>query len=182
MMKTAKAYKLLRVKKTKKGLGLFPLYVKRNQETPVGVMIEAEEGELKENGKVDAALGDGLAFRPGWHLAMIPVADWIGKRMPNGKLARRKNHVWCEVEYPVDVDYNPEAFEAGKRMTKKGETNVEGRRCLKHIPWNGFYYYRTQAVADVWIIAGAMKITKILTDDEVVEICRANGVEPQPVA
>lgn len=177
-MTTRKAYKLLRQDKYGR---LFPLYVKRNQETPIGVMIEAEEGELQENGKVKASLGDGLCFRPGWHLAEIPFADWIGKRMPDGTLARRKNNVWVEVEYPADVDYNDEAFEAGKLMTKNGETNVESRRQLKHIPWNGFYNYRTQAKADVWIIAGAMKITKVLTDDEVSEICKAHGVEPQEV-
>ena len=178
-MKTEKAYKLLKINKNGQ---LFPLYVLANKETPVGEWIPAESGELQANGKVKAKLGDGLCYRPGWHLAEVPFADWIGERQADGTLARRKDNVWCEVEYPTDIDYNPEAFENGKRTTKKGETNVESRRFLRHIPENGYYNYRTQAAADVWIITGAIKITKVLTDDEVAEICRAKGIEPQEVA
>jgi hypothetical protein len=174
-MKTMKAYKLLRQKKDGR---LFPLYVKRNQETPIGEWIKAEEGELQENGKVKASLGNGLCFRPGWHLALIPFADWIGEKQPDGTLARRKNNVWCEVEYPVDICYGPEARENGWRAGKWAPQ----RAYLKHIPEGGYYKFRTQAVADEWIIAGAMKITRVLSDEEVAEICRENGVEPQKVA
>ena len=176
-MKTKKAYKLLRIKNGK----LYPMYVERNKETPVGEWAPAECGERLPNGKVKAPLGRGLCFRPGWHLAEIPTAPWIGTTQEDGTLARRKNEVWCEVEYTADVDYNLEAFENGKLMTKHGETNVEWRRFLRHIPENGYYNYRTQAVADVWIIAGAIKVIKILSDEEVAEICKANGVEPQEV-
>ena len=177
-MKTKKAYKMLRV--NAKGQ-LFPLYVLGNIETPQGVWVPAESGELQPNGKVKAKLGTGLAYRPGWHLAEVPKADWIGEKQADGSLWRRSNNVWCEVEYPAEVDYNAEAYENGWRDTKKGRTNKENRRQLDHIPVNGFYNYRTQAVADVWIIAGAIKITKVLTDAEVATICRAHGVEPQPV-
>lgn len=176
-MKTKKAYKLLRIKNGK----LYPLYVKRTKETPVGTWVSAECGELQANGKVKASLGRGLCFRPGWHLAEVPTAPWIGATQKDGTLARRKDEVWCEVEYPADVDYNLEAFENGKLMTKHGETNVEARRFLKRIPVNGYYNYRTQAKADVWIIAGAIRITKILSNKEVEDICKANGVEPQKV-
>lgn len=56
-------YKLFRTKNGK----LYPLYVLTNKETPVGKWIEAECGEMSENGKVKSKLGE-LAYRAGWHL------------------------------------------------------------------------------------------------------------------
>ena len=55
------AYKLLH----KKGDKLFPLYVLSNEEVPVGVWLDAKEGEKLQNGKVKSKLGP-LQFRPGW--------------------------------------------------------------------------------------------------------------------
>ena len=70
------AYKLLR----KKGDKLFPLYVLSNEEVPVGVWLDAKEGEKLQNGKVKSKLGP-LQFRPGWHLSDIPLAVHIGIRV-----------------------------------------------------------------------------------------------------
>ena len=47
------AYKLLR----EKGDKLFPLYVLSNEEVPVGVWLDAKEGEKLQNGKVKSKLG-----------------------------------------------------------------------------------------------------------------------------
>ena len=56
----AVGYKLFRMKDGK----LYPLYVLANKETPIGKWIEAECGEMSENGKVKARLGE-LAYRAG---------------------------------------------------------------------------------------------------------------------
>lgn len=52
-------YKLFRTKNGK----LYPLYVLANKETPVGKWIEAECGEMSENGKVKSRLGESLSCR-----------------------------------------------------------------------------------------------------------------------
>lgn len=52
---------------------------------------------------------------------------------------------------------------------------------LKHVPTDGFYRYRTNPnpETDPWIITGAMKVNRVLTNEEVDEIVRAAGREPQ---
>ena len=69
-------YKLFKVKASRPG-EIFPLYVNADKSAPIGVWIDAECGERKENGKVKSKLGD-LAFRPGWHLSDYPLATHIG--------------------------------------------------------------------------------------------------------
>ena len=67
------AYKLLRMKGDK----LYPLFVLSDQEIPIGVWLDAKEGERLTNGKVKSKLGP-LQFRPGWHLSDIPLSVHIG--------------------------------------------------------------------------------------------------------
>ena len=56
-------YKLFRLKRGK----LYPLYVLANEETPMGVWLDAQSGPRTERGKVKSRLGE-LAYRPGWHI------------------------------------------------------------------------------------------------------------------
>jgi hypothetical protein len=51
---------------------------------------------------------------------------------------------------------------------------------LKHLPTGGYYRYRTNPDPETvpWVITGAMKVTKLLGDDEVNAILRKNGVAP----
>lgn len=168
-MATAKGYKMFRIKDGK----LFPLYVLSNKETPMNVWIDAEEGEMVD-GKVKSKLGK-LAYRPGWHIAEIPNSPWIGKKTGSGELIRRKDCVWCEVEYHTDKNYQSEARENG---WKAGCWAVQ-RAYLKHIPWDGYYKFRTNTNGDVWIISGEIKVNQILSNEEVNRICLENGVIPQ---
>ena len=163
-----RAYKLFR---QKKGV-LYPLYVYANEEMPMGVWLEAKDGE-REGDKVKSKLGR-LAYRPGFHLAEIPNAHWIGKR-ENGELVMRADTVWCEVEYETTVNYTPEARENGWKAGKW----AANRAYLKHIPVGGYYKYRTNSNGDVWIICGEIKILRILPDDERMAICLSKGVIPQ---
>ena len=170
-MSTAKGYKMFRVKDGK----LFPLYVLADKETVIGEWLPAEIGPMQD-GKVKSKLGK-LAFRPGWHIAEIPNSPWIGKKDADGTLIRRKDHVWCEVEYQTDVCYSTEARENG---WKNGKWAVQ-RAYLKHIPVGGYYKFRTNTNGDPWVISGEMKVNRILSNDEVKEICLEHGIEPQRV-
>lgn len=163
------AYKLFRIKKGK----LYPLYVFANEELPVGIYLEAKEGPRTERGKVKSKLGE-LAFRPGWHLTSLPLANHIGTRQPNGLLYQAKDTVWCEVAYDNDIDYTDLA---------KAKSHIQRDQCLKEIPKKGFYWYTTNASATVpWLISGGIIIRRILTNEEVAFICRKNGFEPQPIS
>lgn len=164
-----KVYKLFRLKNEK----LYPLYINTNKDTPMNILIPAETGELKENGKVKSKLGD-LAYRPGWHCCEIPLADHIGTKQPNGKLYQSKDTVWCEVEVPDRIDYT----ETARSMSKNRRDQY-----LKYIPKDGYYWYQTNASAKIrWLISGSIKVTKILTQEEVNILCRNFGIEPQPVS
>jgi len=50
---------------------------------------------------------------------------------------------------------------------------------IKHIPWDGYYKFRTNTNGDIWIIAGNIKVNRVLSNEEVNKICRGNGIVPQ---
>jgi len=169
-MKTA--YKLFKIKSGK----LYPLYILADKEIPMGEWIEAETGELLDNGKVKSKLGQ-LCFRPGFHLADIPYAAHIGQKDGEGNLLMKPDTVWCEVEYSDEVDYQPVA---NKNGTNKDGKVIPVKSYLKEIPVNGYYRYKTSPLMyEDWIIAGAIKVLKILTNEEIDRICWEHGIEPQ---
>lgn len=167
-----KAYKLFRIKNG----NLYPLYVFANEPTKMHVWVRAKCGDKDENGKVKSKLG-ALAYRPGWHLTEFPLANHIGKRAEDGTLLQAKDTVWCEVEMSDQINYTPQVL-----VTKKnGEVNYP-KSYMKELPTHGYYEYKTNPLAACrWFIADAIKVNKILTNEEVADICRANGLEPQKV-
>lgn len=170
-----KAYKLLRIKKDG---NLYPLYVNAEIPTPIGVWLEAEYGEMTNNGKVKSKLGE-LAFRPGWHASSIPYAPHIGKKGESGKIEfMSDDHVWCECECASDINYQPLVNENGRN--KKGII-VQKNAYMKEIPVNGYYRYKTNPnMYGDWIITGAIKLIRIISDDEVARILINNGIKPMP--
>lgn len=176
MMKM-KAYKLFRINRTKKGK-LYPLFVDGNTEIPIGEWMEAKCGEMVEGTeKVKSKLGP-LAFRPGWHLSDMPLAVHIGIKGESGKIEMmNQNHIWCECEYEDTVNYQPEANENGMLNGKF----VPKKAYLKKIPVHGSYRYKTSPnMLGEWIIAGNMRIIRVLTDTQVAEILHDMGYEPMP--
>jgi len=154
MKANGRGYKLFRVKNGR----LYPLYILRNEEVPMGVWVKAKDGPRTADGKVKGKMV--LAYRPGWHIA--------GTKPEAPQITNQKGCVWCEVEYKTERNYMPEARENGWRGGKWAAV----RACLDHIPEDGFYWYRTSAKqTEPWIIAGDMKVNRILTDDEVRELC-----------
>lgn len=171
-----KAYKLFRVSKKHKGK-LFPLFVDSSNDVPLNTWLEAKEGEKNENGKVKSKLGP-LAFRPGWHLSDIPLAIHIGVKGDSGKIEyMNSQYVWCECEYDDTVDYQQIANERG---TKNGKI-VHKNAFIDYVPKNGFYRYKTSPkMLGTWIIAGNIKILRVLDDAEVAQILKEKGYEPMP--
>lgn len=154
-------YKLFRLKDEK----LYPLYVEADREMETGKWLTAQVGEKVDDTHVKAkGCGGKLSLRPGFHSTKTPFTDWIGKKQEDGTLAQRPDTVWCECE----VD--------GKQVF------VPDRYGSRHL-LNGWYFFKTNSKQkDPWIISNRLKINKVLTNDEVAEICRANGIEPQKIA
>ena len=166
------AYKLFKIKDDR----LYPLYILADKEIPIGKWIEAENGELLKNGKVKSKLGQ-LCYRPGFHLADIPYAAHIGQKDEDGNLLQKPDTVWCEVEYSDNINYQEQAEQNG--TNKQGKV-IPVKSYLKEIPKDGYYRFKTSPMMfEDWIIAGQIKVLKILTNEEIDSICRANGVEPQ---
>ena len=157
-----KTYKLFRVKNNK----LYPLYVEADREMEVGKWLRSGCGEKLSETRVKArGCGGTLALRSGFHSTTIPFTDWIGQKMPDGTLAQRANTVWCECEVKGD------------------EIECNERNGFREIPKGKYYYFRTNSKQkEPWIISDWLRINKILSNEEVAEICRANGIEPQKIA
>lgn len=170
-------YKLFRASKKNKGK-IYPLFVNANKEIPIGVWVKAECGEMNDKGKVKSRLG-GLCFRPGYHLSDIPCAKHIGRKGDSGEIEfMNENYVWCECEYADKINYQPQANENGKN--KKGII-IPKNAYLTDIPHDGYYRYKTNPnMYEDWIISGAIKVNKIMTDKEVNDILIKNGIEPMP--
>jgi hypothetical protein len=177
--KTVKGYKLFRTKNGK----IYPLYVKANDAIPIGKWIEAEIGEMSPRGKVKSKLGD-LAFRPGWHSGDMPIATHIGGKSKGTKQKkpdyRPDNQVWAEVLIPADVDWQEEANRRAKK-TKAGKIIPRTAHITDQIPKGGFYKYKTNAnMTGSWLISGAIKVTRILSDAEVEKLNLGFGVADLP--
>lgn len=173
-------------------------------DTPVGVWLDADAApqaatsktgrkKVKAGGKGTQGGSGTLAYRPGWHLGEIPYAlqfnrgpkvdNPLGITGKNGKVIKvgkyfPANFVWAEVEYAKDVDYQDEAMSYGYNEAGNFQHSLAG---LPKVPEDGSYTYRTNAnpATDPWIITGAMKVNRILTDSEVDELVRQAGREPQ---
>lgn len=163
-------YKLLNEKKGK----LYPLFVLTNEETPVNIWLPAKYGPRTARGKVRSKLGE-LAFRPGWHINdEMPYVDHI-YTMHDGEKYQKDGCVWCEVEYNDDVSYCEKAYDAGWRNGSWSAARAQ----LDYIPVNGYYRYKTNpTMVRDWIIAGEMRVLRVLDGKEVYEICRKHGFTP----
>ena len=166
-------YKLFAVNKKHKG-ELFPLYVNANENTPINKWVEAKCGEMKD-GKVKSKLGL-LAYRPAWHLSDLPIAKHMGIKDDNGKIKyMRPDVVWCECEYSDTINYQEEANHNGMIKGKL----VPKLAYLNYIPVNGFYKYKTNPnMFGEWILAGEIKVNKVMTDEEVNQILVDKGITP----
>lgn len=161
-------------------------------ETPVGVWLDADAApiagesktgrpQVKQGGKGTQGGSGKLAYRPGWHLGVVPYAIQFNRKDADGnKTLFPKNFVFAEVEYAADVDYQEEALQEGINPSGKYQHSLAG---LKHLPTDGYYMYRTNPnpETDPWVITGAMKVNRILTRAEQAELVKNAGREPQQI-
>ena len=160
--------------------------------TPVGVWLDADAApiagesktgrpQVKQGGKGTQGGSGKLAYRPGWHLGVVPYAIQFNRKDAEGnKTLFPKNFVFAEVEYAADVDYQEEARQEGINPSGKYQHSLAG---LKHLPTDGYYMYRTNPnpETDPWVITGAMKVNRILTREEQAELVKNAGREPQQI-
>ena len=160
--------------------------------TPVGVWLDADAApiagesktgrpQVKQGGKGTQGSSGKLAYRPGWHLGVVPYAIQFNRKDADGnKTLFPKNFVFAEVEYAADVDYQEEARQEGINPSGKYQHSLAG---LKHLPTDGYYMYRTNPnpETDPWVITGAMKVNRILTRAEQAELVKKAGREPQQI-
>lgn len=160
--------------------------------TPVGVWLDADAApiagesktgrpQVKQGGKGTQGGSGKLAYRPGWHLGVVPYAIQFNRKDAEGnKTLFPKNFVFAEVEYAADVDYQEEARQEGINPSGKFQHSLAG---LKHLPTDGYYMYRTNPnpETDPWVITGAMKVNRILTRAEQAELVKNAGREPQQI-
>lgn len=122
--------------------------------------------DVKGSGWAQSDTMTTMAYRPGWHSGDAPYLEHIGKK-PNGanKVTHYSdNHIWAEVEVPDDIDYQPQANERG--MDSNGRIR-EKFADLDYIPTGGNYEYKTNSnMLGKWVISGAIRVTRILTDAE----------------
>lgn len=160
--------------------------------TQVGVWLDADAApiagesktgrpQVKQGGKGTQGGSGKLAYRPGWHLGVVPYAIQFNRKDADGnKTLFPKNFVFAEVEYAADVDYQEEARQEGINPSGKYQHSLAG---LKHLPTDGYYMYRTNPnpETDPWVITGAMKVNRILTRAEQAELVKNAGREPQQI-
>lgn len=160
--------------------------------TPVGVWLDADAApiagesktgrpQVKQGGKGTQGGSGKLAYRPGWHLGVVPYAIQFNRKDADGnKTLFPKNFVFAEVEYAADVDYQDEARQEGINPSGKYQHSLAG---LKHLPTDGYYMYRTNPnpETDPWVITGAMKVNRILTRAEQADLVSKAGREPQQI-
>jgi hypothetical protein len=145
-MKIAKGYKLF--EQDQDG-NLYALFIDKKTIMPIGEWLKAGNYPTK-----------GFAARPGYHIgAEMPSAPWLMSADGTYKSQRGKRfrRVWCEVEYVADVDYTEEVL----RQPKKCFTD--------RLPDGGFYNFR-ESGNRLWIIADRIKVTKVISEAERMEI------------
>lgn len=110
------------------------------------------------------------ALRPGIHAVDIPSMSHIGSKSEGSKKidTRRPNQAWYLIEYPVDQDYNQEAY------------SHETKDIREHLPTKGWYSYQTNSGAEArqhWFITGGMKVVGMVSEADARRYAREHGFE-----
>lgn len=128
-----------------------------------------------------------VAYRPGWHGGDLPFFPQGGKKdeKSNYGNVHRWNQVIFEIEVDADKDYTEEARSQPKARKKDG-TIDEKKADLQYMPVNGMYEYTTNPTVKKqtggkgnWVITGAIKIIRALSQKECDDILKNYGMKPQ---
>lgn len=138
---------------------LYALFIDKKAAMPIGEWLKAGNFPTK-----------GFAARPGYHIGEgIPSAVWLMSYDGTYKSQRSKywKRVWAEVEYIADVDYTSVVEKLPKKCF------------VDKLPKNGYYKFRETGCNRVWIIADQMKITRIISEAERMEILNKMNYDEQ---
>ena len=157
-MKTNKGFKLFEM--DEQG-NLYALFIDKNTTMPTNEWLKAGNYPTK-----------GFAARPGYHIGQIPSAPWLMSADGTYKSQRRKHwrRVWAEVEYVADVDYTSDVEQLPKKCF------------VDKLPEGGFYKFRETGCNRIWIIADQMKITRVLSEKERMEVLRNMDYDEEAAA
>ena len=158
-MKIKRGWKLFEMDSKGK---LFPLFIGKKEETPKNEWIMAQIIEDHP----------GFAHRPGWHIGTgVPSAPWLMSANGTYKSQRGKRfkRVWCEVLYVADIDYT----EYVSKLPKKCFTD--------RLPEGGFYNFR-ESGNRLWVIADRIKVTRVLSEEERMEILKEMNYDEKEAA
>jgi predicted ABC-type ATPase len=152
--KTVAGYKLFKTKPSKPGQ-IFPTQIGTARPIPIGKWLAASNDTTK-----------GFAPRPGWHSSRLPEAPQQ-RSLRTGKI--QSQNVWGEVEIPDDVDWQSKA-DATPTKDLPGS-----------IPVGGHYVFTPKPKAEPdrqWRISGAIKINRLMADEEVRDALTKAGRTP----
>ena len=131
---------------------LYALFIDKKTIMPMDKWLQAENHPTK-----------GFGPRPGYHIGEgIPSAPWLMSFDGTYKSQRSKywRRVWAEVWYIADIDYTPMVAKLPKKCFDD------------ELPVGGFYKFRETGINRIWIIAEKMKIIRLLTEEERMEILK----------
>lgn len=204
---TFRAYKMFRTEynpadpKTYKYKGLlFPLYINAKTGYEIGKWYRAGAGAFKvlcdENGEpildksgnpICKTIEKDLAYRPGLHMGSLPLMRHRGRQdyphVGNKDFdAFHSQEVFAEVEYAGNYDYTEKSLERMRNSSEPDNPYSAGFSDTKDFE-NGYYKFKTNvhaADSEAWLIADAMKIIRVIPDDEVRRIIAESGTDLKP--
>lgn len=155
-MKIMYGYKLF--EQDSKG-NIYPLFIDKKEWVRLGRWLPAKFVPTK-----------GFAPRGGWHIGTIPDAPWLRSadgsyRSQRGKTFKR---VWGLVRFNVTNDYNDYVRTLPKKCIVDG------------CPVDGYYVFREVGKGD-WYITSDLFVERVLTDEEVENICLEMGHDRKAV-
>lgn len=111
-----------------------------------------------------------FALRQGIHAVDIPSMSHIGSKTKGSEKidTRRPDQRWFLIEYPVDNDYNQEAYSNPRKDIRD------------HLPEKGWYSFQTNSGAEArqhWFITGGMKIVGAVSEADVRRYAQERGFE-----
>lgn len=204
---TFRAYKMFRTEYNPadpntyqyKGI-LFPLYINAASGYQIGKWYKAGKGAFRilvdDNGEpiLDSSgnptcktIEKNLAYRPGLHMGSLPLMRHRGRQDYPHKGNKdfdyfHSQEVFAEVEYAGTYDYTEKSQERRKNSAHPKDPYEAGFYDTADFE-NGYYRFKTNVHAsddEAWLIADAMKIIRVIPDDEVERIIAENGTTLKP--
>ena len=165
------AYRTLRLLPSRPG-EMFPAMIGNKAKT--GQSIPQDEW-LRAQFFPEAAVNKTIKPRKGYHAGEFPHApQFRGKRADN-KGMEPPDMIWTEVDMMADKNYQGQVEQIARDLKKP---LYKGELPFGVGPDDGYYRYRNRPDDPPWIISDGVKHKRVMTDEEVFDILRQYGIEP----